>query len=159
MRVPILSTIVTRLDYKRRGIKTWRPSNIYPTAKLGRNVSIGMFSEIGPKVEIGDNTRIGSGCFIPEGVKIGRDCFIGPKVCFSNDRYPPSDKRDWERTIVEDGVSIGANVSIIPGITIKRNSLIGMGAVLTKNVMMDDIVAGNPAKSIRKRFKPETTSY
>ena len=159
MRVPILSTIVTRLGYRLKGIKVWWPCNIYSSAKIGCNVSIGMFSEIGPHVEIGSWTSIGAGVFIPDGVKIGCGCFIGPKVCFSNDRYPPSPRENWEQTIVEDNVSIGANVNILPGIIIKRGSRIGMGTVLVGNVPENDVIAGNPGRSIKKRFKPETTSY
>lgn len=159
MRIPILSPIIRRIEFKLKGIKVWRPVNIYDSARIGKGVSIGMFSEIGENVEIGNNTRIGANCFVPEGVKIGKNCFIGPHTVFSNDRYPPSARGDWEETIIEDGVCIGAGVCVLPGITIKQRSLIGMGTVLTKHVMTEDIIAGNPGKSIRKRFKPEVISY
>ena len=140
-------------------IKIWNPCNIYSSAKIGRNVSIGMFSEIGKNVEIGHDTRIGSSCFIPEGVKIGNHCFVGPHCVFSNDRYPPNNKDQWEQTVIEDFVSIGAGVNVLPGIRVKRGSLIGMGTVLVRNVPENDVIAGNPGRSIKKRFKPETTSY
>src|SRR3990172_701990 len=125
--------------------KAWHPCNIYPSAKIGKGVNVGMFTEIGPNVEIGDNARIGMGCFIPEGVTIGNDVFIGPNTIFANDRYPPSGKENWERTVVKDRARIGAGCMILPGITIGEDSLIGMGAVVTKDVPKGQTVKGNPA--------------
>jgi len=112
-----------------------------------------MFTEIGKNVEIGDNTRIGFGCFIPEGVTIGRNCFIGPRVTFSNDKYPMSPKDQWQRTIVEDGVHIGAGVNITPGLVIKANSLIGMGAILTRDVPNGTTMIGHAARPIREHLQ------
>lgn len=137
-------------DFKKRNIKVWYPANIFLSAKIGNNCSIGMFSEIGENVEIGDNTRVGMGCFIPEGVSIGKNCFIGPRSCFSNDFYPPSPKEEWRKTVIEDNVSIGANVCIRPGVVVKSGSLIGMGAVLTHNVPGNEIWIGNPGRKLRK---------
>jgi len=110
-----------------------------------------MFSEIGKNVEIGDNTRIGFNCFIPEGVKIGKNCFIGPRVTFSNDRYPPSHKWLWQHTVIEDDVAIGAGSCIRPGITIKKGSLIGMGSIITYDIPAGEIWAGNPARFLRQK--------
>jgi len=116
---------------------------------IGEDVSIGPFTEIGPEVSIGDRTRIGTGCFIPKGVTIEEDVFIGPHVCFSNDKYPPSRGKHWMPTIVKRGASIGANSSILPGVTLGRNCRIGMGSVVTKSVPDGALVAGNPARGIR----------
>jgi len=149
--IPILGTIVTYLGYRRKNIKIWFPVNIYPSAKIERNVSIGMFSEIGHNVSIGENTRIGFGCFIPEGVTIGKDCFVGPRVTFSNDRYPPSHPWQWQKTNIEDGVAIGAGSCIRPGITIKQGSMIGMGSIVTYDIPEDEIWAGNPARYLRSK--------
>ena len=132
-------------------VTIWYPANVYHSAKIGEGVSIGMFSEIGEKVEIGEHTRVGAQCFIPECVKIGKNCFIGPKACFSNDMYPMQDKSKWQNTIVEDGVSIGANVSVRPGVTIGKNALVGMGSVVCCDIPPDEIWAGNPAKFIRRK--------
>lgn len=140
------------LDFRRRGIKVWGPCNIYLSAKIGDNVSIGMFSEIGHNVEIGENTRIGFGCFIPEGVTIGKNCFIGPRVTFSNDMYPPAPtKWLWQRTVVQDNVSLGAGVCVRPGVTICEGSLIGMGAIVCHDIPSDMVVTGRPAIPIRKK--------
>lgn len=126
----------------------WQPSNVYRSAKLGKGVSVGAFTEIGENVEVGGGTRIGALCFIPEKVKIGKGCFIGPHVCFTNDLYPPSDKAQWLPTIVQDGARIGAGVTVLCGVTIGRGALVGCGSVVTKNVPCQEIWAGNPAHKI-----------
>lgn len=101
-------------------------------------------------VWIGDEVTVPAGCriqafsFIPNGVVLGENVFIGPHVCFTNDRKPPSDV--WSQTIVEDGASIGANSTILPGIVIGKGAMIGAGSVVTKNVPPGETWFGNPAK-------------
>jgi acetyltransferase-like isoleucine patch superfamily enzyme len=126
----------------------WGISNIYRSAKLGKNTNVGWFCEIGENVEIGDNTRIGAFCFIPELVTIGKDCFIGPRVTFTNDKFPSnhSPKENWQPTIVKDGASIGAASTILCGIMIGENALIGAGSVVTHDVPAGETWCGNPAK-------------
>lgn len=136
------------LDFKRRNIKAWKPCNIYPSARIGNDVSIGRFAEVGNNVRIGSNTRIGTGAFIPEGVCIGDNCFIGPHAVFSNDMYPPSSKSNWQKTVVCNGAAIGAGACIRPGVVIGRNAMVGMGAVVTKHVPDGERWAGVPAKKI-----------
>ena len=145
----LLSSI--RMRHCGKGIVMYAPSNIYPTAKIGHNVSIGAFTEVGHEVEIGDRTRIGKGVFIPQGVTIGRDCFVGPHVCFSNDNFPPSLKKDWKKTRVGNRVSLGAGVSVKPGVEIGDDALVGMGAVVTKNIPSGEIWAGVPAKFLKRK--------
>lgn len=134
----------------------WKPSNIYSTARLGNNVSVGAFSEIGPDVVVGDGTRIGMGVFIPKGVKIGRNCFIGPKVCFVHDRlnwstFPGKSQMHWEETEVSDSCTIGGNALIMPGVKISEGALVGLGAVVTKDVGAYEVWFGNPARHRRMR--------
>lgn len=129
----------------------WEPCNIYDTAIIGDNVSIGMFSEIGHKVIIGNDVSIANGVFIPEGVTIEDNCFIGPHACFSNDKFPPSQRKDWKETIVKKGAAIGANVSILPGVIIGENSIVGMGSVVTKDVPEGATVCGVPARILEKK--------
>lgn len=128
----------------------WNPSNVYRSANIGENVSVGAFSEIGNNVSIGDGTRVGAMCFIPEGVTIGKDCFIGPRVTFTNDRYPPAPKEKWEKTVVCDRASIGAAVTILCGITIGEGAMIGCGAVVTRSVPPNETWAGVPAKKMKR---------
>lgn len=102
---------------------------------------------IGDGVIIGDRVKIQAFSFIPPGVEIGNDVFIGPGVIFTNDPTLEM-KPDWKptKTIVEDGARIGANATIRAGITIGKNSLVGMGSVVIKNVPENTTVVGNPAK-------------
>ena len=129
----------------------WHPDlvNMYG-CKIGDNTRIGAFCEIRKEVTIGDNCRLQAFVFIPEDVEIGNSVFIGPHVCFTNDKYPKCGK-DWQRlhTVVEDDVSIGANATICPGITIGANCIIGAGAVLTKSVRANGMWVGNPARFLR----------
>lgn len=123
-------------------------ANIYNSATIGEECSVGAFVEIGHNVKIGDRCKIGCGAFIPENVIIGNDVFIGPHVVFTNDKRAPS-HGEWKKyppTIVEDFVSIGANSTILPNIVLKKNCTIGAGSVVTKSVETQKTVYGNPAK-------------
>lgn len=128
--------------------KIWPPSNVYETARLGKDVNVGAFSEIGPGVVIGDRTRIGAMSYIPAGVTIEEDCFIGPRATFTNDKYPPSKKEDWQKTVVRKGAKLGASVTILPGIEIGRFATIGAGSVVTHNIPDDEVWCGIPARKI-----------
>lgn len=118
-----------------KGTKIWHYTNIYETAKIGKNCVIGSYVEIGDEVIIGDNCKIEAFAFIPKGVTIGNNVFIAPHVCFTDDKYPKVNG-NWKllSTIVEDNVVIGANSTILPGITIGKGSLIGAGSIVTKNI-------------------------
>lgn len=126
--------------------KVWEPCNIYPTAVIGHSVNIGAFSEVGPGVVIGNNVRIGAMCFIPEGVIIEENAWVGPRVTFSNDKYPPSGRDSWRQTKVCRGARIGAATCVLPGVTIGENAVVGMGSVVVKDVKAGVVVIGNPAK-------------
>ena len=150
---------------------------IAPDVKLGQDVvlndfinlygcSIGDGTRIGPFVEIQKNAFISKNCkiqshtFICEGVTVEDNVFIGHGVMFINDRYPRSTSEDgglqteadWVviPTKVKKNVSIGSNATILCGVTIGENSIVGAGSVVTKDVLDNVIVAGNPAKVIRK---------
>ncbi len=116
--------------------------------------------EIRSGVTVGRNCKIQAFAFIPEGVTIEDDVFIGPHACFVNDRMPRATtadgklkgKEDWkvEKTVVKKRASIGANATIMCGVTIGENSLVGAGSVVTKDVPPNTIVVGVPAKAIKK---------
>lgn len=114
--------------------------------------SIGSFVEIGKGVKIGKKVKIQAFAYIPEGVTIEDEVFIGPHTCFTNDKLPRALNKDWKiiETKVCKGASVGANATIVCGVTIGEESIVGAGSVVTKDVPPKVIVAGNPAKVIRK---------
>jgi len=121
---------------------------------------VGAFVEIQKGVFIGKNCKISSHTFICEGVHIKVNVFIGHNVTFINDKFPRATNPDgsmqtdvdWkvEETIVEEGASLGSSVTVLCGIIIGKNAIVGAGSVVTKNVPADTIVAGNPAGIIKK---------
>ena len=104
--------------------------------KYGKNCNICSHCFIENDVVIGDNVTIKCGVQIWDGMKIEDNVFIGPNVTFCNDRYPKSRNKDWklEPVIIKKGAMIGANATILPGVTIGENTIIGAGAVVTKDV-------------------------
>ena len=132
------------------GSRIWHHCNLYG-CKIGENTQIGSYTEIKQGAEIGDNCRFQSKIFVPEGTKIGDYVFIGPGVVFLNDKYPSAigameDNWELEPVIVEDEVSIGGGVVILPGVKLGYKSLIGAGSVVTKDVPSYGVVQGNPAR-------------
>ena len=119
---------------------------------IGTNCFIGPFVEIQKNVVIGDDTRVQSHCFICDGVTIGKHCFIGHGTTFTNDLFVDSSNLEsWIRreTKIGNDVRIGSNVTLLP-ITVGDNAIIGAGAVVTKDVPANCVVAGNPARIIKK---------
>lgn len=118
---------------------------------IGKNCKIGAFAEIGRDAVIGDNCKIEAYAFIPTGVKIEDDVFVGPHACFTNDRIPRA-VGDWKATptIVKKGASIGANATVICGVTIGENAIVGAGSVVTKDVPANTVVIGSPARVLRR---------
>lgn len=129
------------------------PVNIYECF-LGDNSFVGPFVEIQKGVIIGKNVRIQSHTFICELVSIGNDCNIAHGVMFINDNYADGgpakgDKSVWKETIISNNVSIGSNATILP-VKICEKAVIGAGSVVTRDINIPGIYAGNPAKLIRK---------
>ncbi len=128
------------------------PVNLYGCV-IGSKAFIGPFVEIQKDVTIGAGSKVQSHSFICEMVEIGKNCFVGHGVMFINDPFvnggpARGDKSLWRRTKVGDNVSIGSNATILP-VEICANVVIGAGSVVTKDISMSGIYAGNPAKFIR----------
>lgn len=127
--------------------KVWAFAHILPGAKLGSecNICDGVFVE--NDVVIGNRVTIKSGVQIWDGITLEDDVFVGPNATFTNDPFPRSKQypESFPRTVVKHGASIGANATILPGLTIGANAMVGAGAVVTRDVPQNAIVVGNPA--------------
>jgi acetyltransferase-like isoleucine patch superfamily enzyme len=134
------------------GTTIWQFVVILKGAKIGSNCNICANTLIENNVIIGDNVTIKSGVYIWDGTVIEDNVFIGPCVAFTNDKYPRSKvyPNEFAKITIKKNASIGANATILPGITIGENSMVGAGSVVTKDVPANVIVVGNPAKPIQK---------
>lgn len=129
----------------------WQFSVILEKAVIGLNCNINCHVFIENDVIIGDNVTIKPGVQIWDGIVVEDDVFIGPNVTFTNDLYPVSKNKDFKivKTIIKKEASIGAGATILAGIVLGENCLIGAGSVVTKDVPSNAIVLGNPAKIVR----------
>ena len=131
------------------GSKIWHWCHISKNATIGKNCILGQNTFVGPNVQIGDNCKIQNNVSIYEGLIISNNVFIGPSVVFTNVINPRAlieRKQEFKKTIVNEGVSIGANSTIVCGIELGKFSFIGAASVVTKSVSNFSLVYGNPAK-------------
>jgi acetyltransferase-like isoleucine patch superfamily enzyme len=142
-----------------KDVKIFDFTNLYG-CEIGDGSKVGAFVEIQKGAKIGKNVKISTHTFICEGVTIEDEVFIGHNVSFINDKYPRSTNEDgsiqteanWQvvRTVVRRRASIGTSSTILCGVTIGENAVVGAGSVVTKDVEANTIVAGNPAVVLRK---------
>ncbi len=126
-------------------------ANIRELNTIGNDVSIGTLSVVEHHVIIEDGVRIHTQAFIPEYSVLKKNCWIGPNVVMTNAKFPkhPEVKKGLLGPTIEENAKIGANATIMPGITIGKDSLIGAGSVVTKDVPEGVVIAGNPAQILR----------
>ena len=143
-----------------KNVRIYDFTNLYG-CEIGDDVKIGTFVEIQKGSKIGNRCKVSSHTFICEGVTLEDEVFIGHGVTFTNDRFPRSTaadgrlqtEADWKciPTLVKRGASIGSGSTLLCGITIGENALVGAGSVVTKDVPPGAVVAGNPARIIQSR--------
>ena len=141
------------------GVKLSKFINLYGCV-IGEHTKIGAFVEVQKNAKMGKNCKISSHTFVCEGVTIEDDVFVGHGVTFINDLYPRATttegklqtEKDWkvEATLVKKGASIGSGATILSNLVVGENALVGAGSVVTHDVPDNAIVAGNPARVIRK---------
>lgn len=142
-----------------KGVRIFGFTNLYG-CEIGDDVKIGTFVEIQKGVKIGSRCKISSHTFICEGVTLEDEVFVGHNVTFTNDLYPRAatasgslqTEKDWTciPTLVKRGASIGSSATLLCGITVGEYAVIGAGSVVTKNVPDHTIVAGNPARVLKR---------
>lgn len=130
--------------------RIWAFAHVLRGARIGADCNICDHTFIEGDVQIGDRVTVKCGVQLWDGVRIEDDVFIGPNATFSNDRFPRSKRRPkaFLETVVKEGASIGANATILPGITIGRQAMVGAGAVIVDSVPPFAVVAGNPARIV-----------
>lgn len=128
----------------------WQYVVILENAQIGKNCNINCHTFIENEVVIGDNVTIKSGVYLWDGIHIQDNVFVGPNATFVNDQYPKSKQypERFQKTILKEGCSIGANATILGGIQVGENALIGAGSVVTKDVNPHALMLGNPAKQV-----------
>jgi UDP-2-acetamido-3-amino-2,3-dideoxy-glucuronate N-acetyltransferase len=151
-----------------RDVKIYAFVNLYG-CEIGDETKIGTYVEIQSGAKVGSRVKISSHTFICEGVTIEDNVFIGHGVMFINDKYPRATNQagelqtgaDWQciPTLVKKGASIGSNATILCGVTIGEQAMVGAGSVVTKDVPAGAIVAGNPAKIIQASEKQKEPFY
>ena len=131
--------------------KIWHFTHVMPTANIGENDSIGQNCFIGDNVKIGNNVKIQNNVSLYDGIVVSDDVFIGPSAVFTNVIRPRSEyptNKKYSKTYLEKGVTIGANSTIVCGVTLEEYCFIGSGTVITKNIPNNALVVGNPGRII-----------
>lgn len=132
------------------GVSIWNWTKVREGASIGEDTNVGQGAYIDFDTAIGKRCKIQNGVSVYHGVVIGDDVFVGPNATFTNDRVPRAHSADWQvtKTVVEDGVSVGANATIVCGVTLGRHCMVAAGAVVTKDIPPHALVVGQPARVV-----------
>ncbi len=130
----------------------WQYCVVLPKAKIGENCNICSHCFIENDVVVGDNCTVKCGVQLWDGITLEDNVFVAANVTFINDRYPRSKNPDWilKRTLIKCGASIGAGSTLLCGITVGENAMVGAGSVVTKDIPAGELWLGNPAHFVRK---------
>ena len=145
------------------GTRIWAFAHILAGARIGRDCNICDHTFIENDVIVGDRVTIKCGVQLWDGIRLEDDVFVGPNATFTNDLFPRSKQylstEQLLKTVVKRGASVGANATILPGVTVGERAMVGAGSVVTHNVPSDAIVAGNPAKIIGYSGVPRSEQH
>ena len=143
------------------GTRIWAFAHVLKGAQIGADCNICDGVLVENDVVIGDSVTVKSGVQLWDGVRLGQRVFIGPNATFTNDKFPRSKQYPsaFRQTFVDDGASIGANATILPGIKIGIEAMVGAGAVVTKDVPSRAIVMGNPARVVAYAGATDLTEF
>ena len=146
---PAADVQTTRIGAQSR---IWQFAVVLQGASIGENCNINSHTFIENDVVIGNNVTIKCGVYLWDGIRIHNNVFIGPNATFTNDKFPRSKQYPsaFQPIIIEEGASIGANATILGGITIGKHAMIGAGSVVTRNVPANELWVGNPARFVKK---------
>lgn len=149
MKIHPLSDVSTSKVGK--GTTIWQFSVVLSGAQIGEDCNLCAHTFVENDVVLGDRVTVKSGVYLWDGIVLEDDVFIGPCVAFTNDKFPRSKQypESFSQIQIQKGASIGANATILPGVTIGENAMVGAGSVVTKDVPAMAVVVGNPAKIIR----------
>ena len=150
MQYSIHTNAIVETESIGAGTRIWAFVHVLPGAQIGADCNLCDHVFIENDVVVGDRVTIKSGVQLWDGVRNEDDAFIGPNVTFTNDPFPRSKQYPdkYAVTVVQKGASIGANATILPGVTIGQNAMVGAGAVVTKDIPPNAIVTGNPARIV-----------
>lgn len=145
-----------------KATRVWAFAHVLPGAVIGEDCNICDHVFIENDVVVGNRVTVKCGVQLWDGIRLEDDVFIGPNATFTNDPFPRSKKypTEFSKIVVQKGASIGANATILPGITIGQNAMVGAGAVVTRDVPPNSIVMGNPARIVNyvtESFETEET--
>jgi len=132
------------------GTQIWHQAQVRENARIGRNCRLGKGAYVDKNVVLGDDCKLQNQATLYDGVTCGNGVFIGPHAVFTNDRFPRAVSKDWKivPTVVEDGVSVGANATVICGVRLGRYAMIAAGSVVTKDVPAHALVVGVPGRVV-----------
>ncbi len=134
------------------GTQIWQYVVVLPGARIGRDCNLNAHCLVENDVVIGDRVTLKSGVYLWDGTTVEDDVFIGPNATFTNDKFPRSRRKpeQFQRIVIRRGASIGANATILGGVTIGEDAIVGAGSVVTRDVPAGVVVRGNPAREAGK---------
>lgn len=149
MKIHPLSDVATSQIGK--GTTIWQFSVVLSGAKIGNDCNLCAHTFVENDVILGDRVTIKSGVYLWDGIELESDVFIGPCVAFTNDKFPRSKQypESFPKILIKNGASVGANATILPGVTIGCNAMVGAGSVVVNDVPENAVVVGNPARIIK----------